>query len=296
MSFMEPAKDQFHETNRYEDPDFPVGLFIVTREGIRPEGRGHMDLHWHEELQLTLVTHGSVDIQVQDRAVRLHAGQGIFINKNRLHITRDLTEDGRYVSVNFPEKLLGFYPGSRMEQEDVRPYTGNVLFSSLVFTGEEEWHSRVTGGIRRLSEWLEERPVRFQYRTAVELAGIWHEIIDHVPDLPAMSPSQVRKQERMRQMLNFIHENYSGNVLLKDIAGAAGVSEGECGRCFRETILESPVQYLIRYRIDQAKELLTLSERSVTEIGLDCGFSDASQFIRHFRKRTGMTPSEYRKN
>lgn len=58
---------QLHEINRYDDNAFPVGLYIVTKDRIVPEGRGHMDLHWYEELQFTLVTNGSVTMQVDGK-------------------------------------------------------------------------------------------------------------------------------------------------------------------------------------------------------------------------------------
>lgn len=55
---------ELHETNRYQDAAFPEGMYIVTREKIVPDGRGYLDSHWHEEIQITLVTNGSLSIQV----------------------------------------------------------------------------------------------------------------------------------------------------------------------------------------------------------------------------------------
>ena len=53
-----------HEINRYADSAFPIGIYTVTRKGILPDGRGYQDLHWHEELQLTRVEFGNLDIRV----------------------------------------------------------------------------------------------------------------------------------------------------------------------------------------------------------------------------------------
>ena len=80
---------QLHEINQYSDTAFPVGLYVVTKDRIIPKGRGHLDLHWHEELQFTLVTNGSVTMQVSGEIYKLQEGEAIFINRNLLHITPD---------------------------------------------------------------------------------------------------------------------------------------------------------------------------------------------------------------
>lgn len=95
-------------------------------------------------------------------------------------------------------------------------------------------------------------------------------------------------------MLSFIHENYMESILLRDIAAEANVSIGECCRCFSELVRESPNRYLLGYRISRAMEMLNRTELSVTEIALECGFHDTSHFIQYFKKKTNMTPGEFR--
>ena len=85
------------------------------------------------------------------------------------------------------------------------------------------------------------------------------------------------------------------DILTADVAKIANVSEGECYRCFKSMILESPNQYLLKYRISRAMDLLNATDLSVTEVAMRCGFNDASHFIQYFKKRTKMTPAEYRK-
>lgn len=95
-------------------------------------------------------------------------------------------------------------------------------------------------------------------------------------------------------MITFIRNNYMKHVELADIAASANVSIGECCRCFQKMARETPNQYLTGWRVARAKELLDMTDETVTDIGIRVGFSDASYFIRCFRKRTGMTPKEYR--
>lgn len=319
-----------HEVNRYKDSAFPVGMYVVTRAQIIPHGRGYMDLHWHEELQLTYVTDGTLELQVNGAGYRLEKGEGILINRNFVHITTGLTDGGKYVSFNFPDKLLGFFPGSRMEREDVLPYTSQYAFPAVVFKPEIRWQREILESLEEMRElflneiWREDfdgssegypgalerhraaqtqgggsrescPARRAKYRAAVLITGIWYQVIAHLEDrLEGASKGSVRKQERLQAMLSFIHDNYMNPIRLQEIAAAASVSEGECCRCFREMIRKSPNQYLVAYRISRGIELLGSTEKSVTEIAQEAGFNDASHFIQYFKKQTGMTPGEYR--
>lgn len=91
-------------------------MYTHTLHKSIPEGRGFNDLHWHEDLQITLVTKGKLSIQVNGMDHELKTGQAILINKGVLHVATQLTHDGQYVSFNFPEKLLAFHADSAMEK------------------------------------------------------------------------------------------------------------------------------------------------------------------------------------
>lgn len=73
------------------------------------------------------------------------------------------------------------------------------------------------------------------------------------------------------------------------------VSISEASRCFQSYLHTPPVSYLLNYRIEQAKSLLQNSMETVGQIGISCGFQSSGYFSKAFRKQTGMTPNQYRK-
>lgn len=287
------TKKQLHEINAYDDMAFPVGLYTVTRKEIVPPGRGYMDMHWHEELQLTYMIKGQMDMQVDGINYHLTEGQAIFINRNLLHATLYLTEDGKYKSLDFPEKLLGFFPGSRMEQDDVLPYTGNAAFPAMVFSGEVSWQRDILEMLRQILDIIPERRGH-EYEISCGLVYIWQKLIRNV-ELPSEQPSlaDMRMRKRMQDMLAYIHANYQKEIYVTDIAAAGNVSEGECNRSFKRLVQKSPAQYVLFYRICQSMELLREKSDSVTQVAMACGFNDTSYFIRCFKKQTGITPKMY---
>lgn len=93
---------------------------------------------------------------------------------------------------------------------------------------------------------------------------------------------------------NYINENISAEIKLSDLAALAGISQFHFSRLFKQSVGISPIEYLLKQRIERAKLLLKNSELSVTEIALACGFNSHSHLGKYFRQLTGFSPSEYR--
>ena len=93
----------------------------------------------------------------------------------------------------------------------------------------------------------------------------------------------------------FIHEHYPESIARRDIASHLCINEQYLSRCFSKEVGIGPMTYLSRYRIEQAKQLLTRSDLSITQIALEVGFSSQSYFSRLFQQEVGLTPSAYQR-
>lgn len=100
--------------------------------------------------------------------------------------------------------------------------------------------------------------------------------------------------KRLRQVTDFIADNYSRDLKLNELAQVAGMSSFHFAREFKRTTGTTPHQYLIKFRIERAKALLAKNELPLIEVGLRSGFSHQSHFTRLFRRLTGTTPHSYR--
>ena len=100
---------------------------------------------------------------------------------------------------------------------------------------------------------------------------------------------------RIGKMLDYIHNNFSDNLTLANIARVADIGERECLRCFQRTIQRSPIQYLLKYRIMQGADfLLKYPATSISEISSFCGLDSPSNFSKMFKRFYNCTPREYR--
>ena len=96
-----------------------------------------------------------------------------------------------------------------------------------------------------------------------------------------------------RRTLSYLHHHFSDSVCLKDISSHLSVSERHITRCFHNEMGITPLVYLKRYRIQQAKNQLEEGVTSITRIAHDVGFSDSNYFSRIFRQEVGVPPSKY---
>jgi len=79
------------------------------------------------------------------------------------------------------------------------------------------------------------------------------------------------------------------------MADIAKVSPKYLCSMFKERTHKSPVDYLIYFRVEKAVHFLITTDKSVTEIALECGFDDLSYFIKTFKKLKGVSPGIFRK-
>lgn len=100
----------------------------------------------------------------------------------------------------------------------------------------------------------------------------------------------------VKRTLAYLHQNYTRVLSRQEIADAVGVNKHYLSRIFHQEQGLSPWEYLNRYRIKQAKELLRTTDASITAIAAQVGFGDLTYFGRVFHKQVGCAPRAYREH
>ncbi|MEZ0535684.1 AraC family transcriptional regulator [Caldicellulosiruptoraceae bacterium PP1] len=101
---------------------------------------------------------------------------------------------------------------------------------------------------------------------------------------------------RLSPILKFIDENYKLELSLEDLSKIVQLSPQHLCNLFKKTFKITPYEYLIRVRIQKAKEMLIKNDYSqVKEICYDVGFKNISYFCYVFKKLEGVTPSQFKK-
>jgi AraC family transcriptional regulator len=122
-------------------------------------------------------------------------------------------------------------------------------------------------------------------------------LIRHVsaPRSPARGRDGALPQTRLRAVVEYIEEHLDGGPTLEQIAAVAGLSPYHFARQFKAATGLPPHQYVIARRIERAKHRLQGgTDLSLAEVAAYAGFSDQSQFSRHFKRLVGVTPGQFR--
>jgi AraC family transcriptional regulator len=99
---------------------------------------------------------------------------------------------------------------------------------------------------------------------------------------------------RLRRAIEFMHDNYSRELALEEIAGAAYLSEFHFARLFKQITGVTPHYYLANLRLERARKLLLETTLPISEIAAMVGYQSQSHFTRVFRSVTGVTPRVFR--
>jgi signal transduction histidine kinase/DNA-binding LacI/PurR family transcriptional regulator/AraC-like DNA-binding protein len=120
------------------------------------------------------------------------------------------------------------------------------------------------------------------------------ETLAHIEQALAQSKALGGETQRIvRKAMAYIHEHYAEPISREEIADCAGVSVRHLTRCFGQEVGVPLTTYLKRYRIKQAKQLLRIGDKNITQVASAVGFSGSSYFTRAFRQETGVSPRAY---
>ena len=107
---------------------------------------------------------------------------------------------------------------------------------------------------------------------------------------------QHSSDESLGRVMDYLSRHYSEVIRLSEVAEMVNMSESSFCRFFKQHTSKSVIDFLTDIRLGAASRALIDSSLSIAEIGYDCGFNNLSNFNRIFKKKKGVTPSEFRDN
>lgn len=227
--------------------------------------------------------------------MHIGSGDGIFINSRIIH---GFKSERRSIMPNivFSPELIS--AGSQViYKKFIEPILCSQV-SYLYLSNRIKWQRDILQSLNRIFCLLTSDEVTKEIGIQIELAAIWRTLFLRQKNCTILEQTSCLHiiQVRLRLMLEFIHENYSKKISLLDIASSANISKSEALRCFKEGADTSPVDYLIQFRLNKARELLLTTENTITEIAAAVGFENLGYFDRAFKKAFSVTPKYLQKH
>lgn len=249
-------------------------------------------LHFHPELQLTLIEQGEGTLVAGDRIDRFQPMDLLLLGSNLPHVLRSApSEEGsRAVSTSF------MFRTEPMEKGILSlPETGHLL--QLLTEARQGVRLRVAEDSELVAQ-FRELPSRRPFRQLLFLLDVLDELSRN-PDREILSrtvyerPARPGDHQRLERIFSFIFQHYASPISLEDVSNVANLTPGAFCRFFRQHTRKTFSHLLNEVRIEHACRSLRESDDSISQIAFQCGYTNLSNFNRQFREISGMSPTEY---
>lgn len=279
------------ENVRHGSPAFPLQYYY---ENIWDFDFHCVDWHWHPELEYVYVQSGQAICFAGNEKLIVNAGCGLLINSRVIH---RFEAESRTIIPNVVYSPFLLAPeNSLLYQKYLLPFISSGA-NCVLFNPAVPWQAVC---IQRMMEVFasQEKNDAEEIVTVASLLAFWNELYHHwqTEHDPSENKTDRTNQTRLQIMMQYIQEHYQENLRLEDIGAAVHIGRSLTLQVFHQGIHQSPVSYLINFRLKQAAKLLTSTEKPIARIAEETGFESSAYFCRKFKKLYGMTPKDYRAN
>ena len=272
------------EKSSHGTPSFPVAVYNMFFD---KDTNILAPLHYHNEFELLVATKGSITVQIEENTYNLQQGEGIFINSGLLHVIKSENNDEHaFIAIVFHYSII-CNKKDTIYSKYIKPLIDGEIQINLLMD------SYICNLIEKICDSYTNQNHGYELYIKQLLIDIVYNIIK--TSTITAQPNQNAKSILIKQVLDFIEDNYSEQISLQDMAKNAHISKEYLCRIFSSMYDTTPVEYLNRYRIRQSTSELLDETRTVSDIALSCGFNNSSYYNKLFLRYIGCTPSEYRK-
>ena len=254
-------------------------MFYESKHLLNPEyqisERGKnfsFPLHIHSCFEILMIKSGKMKVTVGSESRTLEKNDAALIFPNQIHGMQ--TEDeSEHILCVFSQKLVNYFS---KKVQNLLPVSG--------FFHVPELEAQLFSGISSKSD------ISTVKGTLYILCGIFDQTAEY------RQRANSGEDSLLYTILEYIEKNYSGECLLKNVIDSIKYDYAYISKFFKKNIGISFNEYVNRRRVSEACYLLKTTDKSVLEIGMECGYDSLRSFNRNFRLYLNMSPREFQKN
>lgn len=250
----------------------------------------HYPVHWHKEVEIIYVRKGPLHVSIASENYIGESGAVYMINSGELHFMGSEYSDLDYFSFLFPLEFISFLSDDQLENQYLLPLRSGSCKSKTLFPTEAAPKAREI--CEKIAGLNEKSEFRKQIGTRILLLELLQLMIDS--DM-IIHDSSNNRTDMNKELLSYIQQNFCSPISLRELSEVFHLSEKYISRYFKEQFELTITQYITHLRLSKARHLLAATTLPVTEIALQCGFSNVSYFIRTFKEFYHQSPLKYRK-
>lgn len=252
--------------------------------------------HWHDDFEFIYLLSGKLAFHINHKTYVASAGEGFFINAGQVHYAQQYEEyDCRFLSFQISPSMLYQNEQDPVFQKYFLPISTNPSFCHMTLTPKVPWQKYILENIKKIIALCQEKNYGYELKVYHFIHENFYYVLQNIASLPDLSKKERKDIERIKQGMIYLDQTYVQKHTLEDISKACSLSRSECCRLFQRILNCSPIDYLIKIRIQNSLPLIVAHDLSMTEIAKRTGFSGSSYFSETFKKVMGHTPREFYK-
>jgi AraC-like DNA-binding protein/quercetin dioxygenase-like cupin family protein len=276
---------------------FPVDVrcLIMDRRHVVP-------MHRPDHLEVVVFESGELGYEVEDRACTLHKNDVIVVGDSIRHRCGPIGASGREarsVVLSFQPELLHSGAPLGDDVQYLMPFRLQDSSVPNVIPACKGLSREILDFIERIRGELPGTSERSRLAIKTYMRMILLILVNHYSELGEARASLARHQNNLRRLapaLEHIEQHYDEPIRVEEASRMCAMSACCFMLLFKQLTGQSFVAHLNHFRINKAQNLLASTDKSISEIGLEVGFCNQSYFGVIFRRLTGMTPYDCRKN
>lgn len=296
MRILPKQKNRIIEFRNYSlQPNFPILLLSGDEWHISdiPATR----LHFHNCLEIGLCEDGSGSIEFMDKILPFQAGDTTLIASDVIHTTYSdpgTSSKWSYIFIDVDEFFRPYLSLDVLSQNDM---IQNISHSySAIFPKDKypEIYNFVVHTIRTLKS----KSLNYKYAVYGTMTAFLIDVMNiyiKPDDLSIIEAESGDNSLSISPALDYIRKNYMLDFPMESLAQMCCMSSTHFRRTFTSVMNTSPLDYLIKIRIEKASLFLRTTEMPILNISEEVGFHSLSSFNRHFINIVGETPRDWRK-
>ena len=285
----------------------PAGSPILPLLGerwVQNYGTGIEDLHFHNFMEIGFCYYGEGILTLGEEKRKFTGRQFTVIPERFPHTTNSMGNTvckWEYLFVDVEgflrkncesavqaEKMLRrINAGALLMNEKEEPFITECIIRIIeIKHQEEEIYIKEASELDILLLVVKKKNQEKNGKQMALLAGIAR--LNRTPEQEMLYEEQSRSMRIISDTLDYISDHYRENIKIEQLSANCHLSESHFRRIFSGCMHMSPVEYINLIRVRTACEKLKKTDRSVTDIGTECGFASDSAFNRNFRKLMGL--------
>ncbi len=256
--------------------------------------------HWHEEIELIYIVKGRLVLNVNGQSYVGQEGECFIINAREIHniVPYEPNEESSHHAVVWNLDVLKSFSFDACQYKYIEPIQDGKLAFPTVIEVNTVVADKIKENILSMVEATTNKRNGWELVIKVALYQILMTLIVEDKMLTIKEHhSRVHhyKYEIIKKAVDYIHQNFSQKISVHELAQLNNLNRDYFIRLFKESIGQTPIEYINAYRIEHAARLLLEGSQSVLEISLECGFENNSYFIKKFKEKKGITPKQFQK-